>query len=224
MLNIYNPGKYVFCKETRFLEILTKVTEYINGVTISRSTLNRKKPQVVEKMNGDIIDIGGYDNFFKEKYKNGKYLNVDIVATPYIDLVIDIEDMKEIESDTLGGVICISVLEHTLNPENAILEIFRCLKPGGLAYISNPWLFETHMEPYDFRRFSQHLCEFYFGDFEVIDVDYTNSYFGLIAHVLQHNFLLRFSLGLVFFILDMFTPNEARWATQISYVLKKPSN
>ena len=201
---------------------LRRLGEYIKGVTLARQSINILKPKVIAQMTGDVIEIGGYDSFFRQRYKNGRYQNLDIVASPDIDIVSNAEDMKEVASDALGGVICISVLEHTMNPEKVISEIYRCLKPGGKAFISSPWLFEGHMEPDDYHRFSHHTYQKFFSDFEMLDVDYTNSYFGLIAHIMQHNMFLRLIFGVGFFLADLITLNEPRWATQISYILKKP--
>ncbi|WP_169703791.1 methyltransferase domain-containing protein [Candidatus Kuenenia stuttgartensis] len=219
---IYKPGNYILTKENAYLRILRRLGEYINGVTLARQNINRLKPQFLVEITGDVLDIGGFDGIFKNYYKNGKYLNVDIIDGPQIDLVADLANMKEIESNTIGGIICVSVIEHTLNPESAIREIYRCLKPGGKAFVSSPWLFEMHMMPNDYLRFSSYMCEKYFNAFDIIGVNYTNSYFGLLAHIAQHNIFLRLTFGLAFFLVDAVCKDTPKWATQISYILQKP--
>ena len=147
---------------------------------------------------------------------------MDILAGPAVDIVENAENMVSIKDNSLGGVFCVSVLEHAQNPVLIISEIYRCLRPGGIAYISTPWLFESHMEPNDYLRFSKYECEKQLGSFLIEEADYTNSYFGLLAHIMQHKIFLRFVFGMSFFIMDFVSKNNPRWATQVSYVVKKP--
>ncbi len=219
----YNSGSYKF-GQSRFTSLISVLFEYLLGVTLPRQSINRLKPQVMEKITGDIVEIGGYENYFKEKYIEGKFLNLDLKPNSgVVDLVGDAEKLSSlVESGSLGGVFCISVLEHTRNPHRVVDEIYKSLRPGGVAFISSPWMFESNMEPHDYFRFSRHQNEIYFNQFEIVDVNYTNSYLGLIAHALQFNLILRFSLGWLFLFADMMSTNNARWATQISYTLKKP--
>jgi SAM-dependent methyltransferase len=46
------------------------------------------------------------------------------------------------------------VLEHVNNPEEAAREAYRLLKPGGKFIGSVPHLSPVHLEPYDFRRYT----------------------------------------------------------------------
>lgn len=223
MLSIYNAGSYVLGDKNQFVKFLRRVKDYMVGVTLARQSINRIKPKLVAKMKGDIIDIGGYDDYFKKSYSGGSYLNFDLVAGPQTDLVGDAEDMRGIATESLGGIMCVSVLEHTRNPSRIVSEIFRCLQPGGIAFVSVPWMFEAHMEPHDYHRFSSYECQKLFTDFEILDVDYTNSYCGLIAHLLQHFLILRFTLGLCFLIADTFLPQSQRWSSQVSATLRKPA-
>ena len=61
----------------------------------------------------------------------------------------------------------------------------------------------------------------FFNRFEMVSVDYTNCYFGLIAHAMQYSISLRYLLGWIFFLLDRCMPNDPRWATQITCTLRK---
>ena len=42
-------------------------------------------------------------------------------------------------SDSFDFVLCYHVIEHIANETTAIKEIFRCLRPGGLAVLQVPW-------------------------------------------------------------------------------------
>lgn len=223
MIRIYNAGSYVFANETPFVKFFRRAKDCLVGVTLARQSINRIKPKLVAQMKGDVIGIGGYDDCFKKSYTSCSYLNFYIVDGPQIDLVGDAEDMRGIATESLGGIMCVSVLEHIRRPSMIVSETLRCLRPGGIAFISVPWMFEAHMEPQDYHRFSSYECEKLFADFEILDMDYTNSYCGLIAHLLQHLLILRFTLGIFFFIADTFLPQSQRWFTQVSATLRKPA-
>jgi SAM-dependent methyltransferase len=53
-------------------------------------------------------------------------------------------------------VICTEVLEHTLQPFNAVAELHRILKPGGKLYLSTPFNFRIHGPLPDCWRFTEH--------------------------------------------------------------------
>jgi len=217
---MYKAGTYILQKESRLLTILRRLKEYLSGVTVARSQINRAKPEFVASVSGDILEIGGFDDFFKQRYEKGEFVNLDIQDGPCVDVVADAENMCAVGGESFSAVICISVLEHTLNPTQILEEVHRVLKPGGRVLLSTPWLFEAHMEPQDFWRFSSHLLA-QDSNFEVQWIESANSYPGLLAHFCQHNILLRFTVGFIFLVSDLFLKNKLRWATQITCILKK---
>jgi SAM-dependent methyltransferase len=158
-LKKYNAGKFILSKEGVCLKFWNSLVEYVSGVTLARSSINRLKPEFINKTEGDILEIGGYESFLKNKYQKGKFLNLDEKPGLEIDIVANAENMTSITNASFSAVICISVLEHTQHPEKILNEIFRILKPGGKVFLSTPWLFETHMAPQDFHRFSEYYYQ-----------------------------------------------------------------
>jgi len=57
------------------------------------------------------------------------------------------DDLSQFESGTFSAVVALHLVEHLPNPEHAIHEVYRLLKPGGL------WLFATPHPDYSLRRF-----------------------------------------------------------------------
>jgi SAM-dependent methyltransferase len=48
------------------------------------------------------------------------------------------------------------VLEHVPDPESVLRELFRALKPCGHLWMTVPFFFAEHMEPYDYYRYTQY--------------------------------------------------------------------
>ena len=61
-----------------------------------------------------------------------------------------------IKDNTFDFVLCTEVLEHTIQPFDAIKEIYRILKPGGILFLSVPCNFRIHGPLPDNLRFTQY--------------------------------------------------------------------
>lgn len=76
-----------------------------------------------------------------------------------------------IADDLFDVVVCTEVLEHTIQPFDAVKEIKRILKPGGVAIISTPYNFRIHGPLPDCWRFTEHGLRVLFKDFEIISLN-----------------------------------------------------
>lgn len=56
--------------------------------------------------------------------------------------------------ETADTVLLSEVLEHVRNPQSALREVRRVLKPGGRTLITLPFLYPIHDAPYDFQRYT----------------------------------------------------------------------
>ncbi len=64
--------------------------------------------------------------------------------------------------DEFDSAICTAVLEHLEEPEQALRECYRDLKPGRCAIYAVPFIWHLHEEPRDFYRFSKYGLEYLF--------------------------------------------------------------
>src|SRR5947207_6133157 len=96
------------------------------------------------------------------------YVNVDLFATPGVDVVADAECLP-FSSSVFSRVECDAVLEHVRDPQQVMREIARVLAPGGYAHLVTPFCHPFHEYPRDYRRFTiDGLKELNGGALEVV--------------------------------------------------------
>ena len=76
------------------------------------------------------------------------------------------------QNKTFDTVLCTDVLEHLEEPDMAIAESFRLLKPGGYAIYTVPFFWHLHEEPRDFYRYTRYGLEYLFkkNGYEIIEI------------------------------------------------------
>ena len=87
-----------------------------------------------------------------EKHKVA-YVGCDMCPGPGVDRVENLHSLS-IETASVGTVLCLETLEHVEDCRAAVEEMFRVLKPGGLAIISSGMKEIIHPSPSDYWRFT----------------------------------------------------------------------
>ena len=70
-----------------------------------------------------------------------------------------------------GAVACTEVIEHTLQPFDAVAEVRRVLRPGGYLFMSTPMNFRIHGPLPDCWRFTEHGLRALLKDFELVELN-----------------------------------------------------
>lgn len=122
----------------------------------------RHVPNSLRQAKGTILDVGAADRWISQHLgKQANYLALDYPATgkqfyaARPDIFGDARFLPIAEA-SVDGVVCLEVIEHVPDAGMAIKEIARVLRPGGSAWISMPFLYPVHNEPFDFQRYTQY--------------------------------------------------------------------
>lgn len=97
---------------------------------------------------------------------------------------------------SFDSALCTAVLEHLEEPEQALRECYRVLKPDGVAIYSVPFIWHLHEEPRDFYRFSKYGLDYLFTKvgFEVVEIKALSGFWVTFGQLLVYN-LYRLNRG-----------------------------
>ena len=111
------------------------------------------------KPDGMLLDAGAGNCKHKQLFPRLRVVALDFVQTRRrrygdLDLAGDLHAIP-CKTASFDAVVNVEVLEHLQEPEVALREMFRVLKPGGRLYLIAPQGWEEHCVPRDFYRFTQ---------------------------------------------------------------------
>ncbi len=112
-------------------------------------------------LRGRLLDVGCGNKPYQPLLKSVEsYIGLDYPLTKAIQ---DFQARPEVFGDarrlpfaegSFDAVLCAQVLEHVDRPGQVLREIGRVLKSGGSGILSVPFIYNVHVGPYDFFRFS----------------------------------------------------------------------
>lgn len=125
---------------------------------------------------GDVLDVGGKKENKKgafrpplERCRSWRYVNIDAATGP--DFLAS-ADALPLPDASVDCVLLAETLEHLAQPEKALAEACRVLRPNGSIVLTMPFLYAVHADPHDFQRwtpekFRRSLAGLGFGAIEV---------------------------------------------------------
>lgn len=94
-------------------------------------------------------------------------VSFDVYTSPYVQFVADGHNIP-LPDCSFDAVIIQAVLEHVLEPNLVVSEMYRVLKDGGIVYAETPFLQHVHEGAYDFTRYTESGHRYLFKNFEMI--------------------------------------------------------
>ncbi len=176
-----------------------------------------------------ILDVGGGTRFmkgmkkFESLFKDCDYKTLDSSADYGPDVVGDIHALP-LADNSVDGVICRSVLEHVERPWDAMREIRRVLKPGGLAFVQVPSIFPYHARTGvgaypDYWRFFESTIRLMSRGFEKVTVQKHGGWFQAMSRFLPLQAKFRWLLDPAAYVLDGLFKTEKKNTTSFYSVL-----
>ena len=125
-----------------------------------------------------IYEIGAYRVEGQEDFADlrpffpGKvYVGCDMRSGLGVDRIEDVHCLK-MKTNSVGTVLIFDTLEHVENVHQAMKEIHRVLKPGGMVIMSSVMNFPIHDYPSDYWRFTPKAFELLLKRFTVYEVEF----------------------------------------------------
>lgn len=122
------------------------------------------------------------------------YRVMDPVDTYHPDIVGDVMNMP-LPDASEDSILCLAVLEHVPRAWDAVREMHRVLKPGGLLFIYVPFLSPYHaMTGYygDYVRFTEDGLRALLSDFAQVDVVGVRGFAETVVHLLPRPLNVKF--------------------------------
>ena len=126
---------------------------------------------------GKLIDIGcgtkPYEKLYKPfvSYSLGLEHKESLHGSSKVDVIATVYAIPA-KDHSFDTILLTAVLEHLEEPAEAVLEMYRVLKPGGTLIVSVPFFWHLHEEPQDFYRYTKHGLRYLLttGGFQVMEL------------------------------------------------------
>lgn len=169
---------------------------YLNGRQLVKAITDSK-----DYIRGLVLDIGSGSTPY-EKCVNDRQIRYFSLEYPHSSKIINKNcknngpsmhgDARNLgtKSCSVDTILLTQVLEHIDEPDVVLIECHRILKVNGFLIISVPFIYQLHLQPFDFFRFSEfgirHLLNKH--GFHIEKFMY-NGYFGTALITLINSFL-----------------------------------
>jgi SAM-dependent methyltransferase len=128
------------------------------------------------------LDIGAQNGPYAAHFPNRVALDIQPAAGVH---VIGDAQALGFPDDTFEAILCTEVLEHLPEPQRAIDEMWRVLRPGGTLLLTTRFLFPIHDAPHDYFRFTKYGLRHLLRRFEILDLEEETDSVATIAVLLQ---------------------------------------
>jgi SAM-dependent methyltransferase len=135
-----------------------------------------------------ILDAGAGEGRYKAYFAHLNYAGIDLAvgdtAWNYsgLDVVGDLGQLP-FRAGAFDLALCLEVLEHLPEPQQALTELARVLRSGGRLYFSVPMSWHQHQKPHDYFRYTSFGLRYLLdrAGFDVCELRPTGGYFWFMS-------------------------------------------
>jgi SAM-dependent methyltransferase len=136
----------------------TWVGMLINPFYLARKALHREVVGISDQVAGRVLDVGCGQKPYAQLFSCEEYVGLELDTpanrkTKIADIYYD-GDRFPLDDGRFDWVLTSQVLEHVFEPDNFIREIGRVLRPEGHLFLTVPFLWDEHEQPFDYARYS----------------------------------------------------------------------
>jgi SAM-dependent methyltransferase len=132
--------------------------------------LNRDFREHLPALTGSLLDIGCGQKPYRSMLGGvSEYVGADISAGPEVDVLITPNQPLPLPDDRFDAMIMTQVMQYVDEPSLIAAEIRRVLKPGGVAIVTYPFIFNEG-GPHDDLRLSANAAEKLFVGFKPVKI------------------------------------------------------
>ncbi|HEY2433330.1 MAG TPA: methyltransferase domain-containing protein [Vicinamibacterales bacterium] len=172
------------------------------GRALSRKLTRVTLDRFIASHAGDglTLDVGAQNGPYAALFP--RRIALDIQRGRGVQIIGDAQALG-LRDDCVDAVLCTEVLEHLPEPQRAVDEMFRVLRPGGALILTTRFLFPIHDAPHDYFRFTKYGLRHLLRRFEILEVEDETDAVGALAVLTQRLGMQAETLG--------WTPLRAAW-------------
>lgn len=144
---------------------------------------------------GGSIARGPFGEFLSRKEYT--FVESDVSFGPRTMVICDAHTLP-FKNESFDCVVAQAVLEHVVNPQQCVSEIYRVLKPNGLVYSEIPFMQPVHGGAYDFQRFTHSGARLLFAQFKEESSGFVSGHGSALAWAIQYCLLALFGFNTLF--------------------------
>jgi SAM-dependent methyltransferase len=138
------------------------------------------------------LDVGASIGSYAQLFPNR--IGIDIERAPGVHVVSDAHSLA-FRDRSFDVVLATEILEHLPEPQRAIDEMLRVLRPGGTVLLTTRFLFPLHDAPGDYYRYTRYGLAHLFRKFEMVEIREETDAMGTLAVLTQRLAIQADTLG-----------------------------
>lgn len=173
----------------------------LHNLVIHRVMDRQLRDAAAQYASGRLLDIGcgtkPYEDLFRPYVEEHVGLDREqpFNSQARVDVVGVADDMP-IPDGSFDCAVSTAALEHLTEPEAALRECHRVLRPDGMAIYTVPLIWHLHGEPWDYYRFTNHGLRHLFEKtgFEIVELRALSGFWLTMGQMLSY-YIIRFQRG-----------------------------